>query len=517
MGPIYADVLLRYVRQQVAAPGPDADTDRALIQRFAAAGDETAFDTLVRRHGPMVLRVCRHVLGNVHDAEDACQATFLVLARKAGALLWRESVAGWLYQVASRVALQIFTHNSKPAAQQAPEASRQVGEVPAERAGAAITKKLATLRGHGSAINALALSPDGKTLASAGTDFLVELWDVDGKASKLRGPLRQGPDPLSPILVQPTPTHNGMVWAVAFSPDGKTVASGAGFVQTRTPEGRMKFEGEVRLWDAATGKEQAAVRRYPVSVHSLAFSPDSRTLAWGGGVQTSAIDTTPRQSFKDIPRNDEELGEVRVWDLATGKERTFFHCDDGWIKSVAFSPDGKTLASGGRDSAIRLFDVATGRERACLRDRGCGIRAVVFSPDGKTLASVPGVSRSPGTDKQGEGVRLWDLATGRVRARLEAPGVRVEGVAFDADGRRVTTAGSVLPPGTDRGEVRRWETATGRPLGTPLEVDHNTSALAVGVGGKTMVLATAGSRGVGIDLAGEITLWELDPPTGTAP
>jgi RNA polymerase sigma factor (sigma-70 family) len=147
MGPIHADVLLRYVRQQVAASSPDTNTDRDLIQRFAAVGDETAFDTLVRRHGPMVLRVCRHVLGNVHDAEDAFQATFLVLARKAGALLWRESVAGWLYRVASRVALKARTAACRRRAHESlangpPPAAPPVGEITLREARALLNEEL---------------------------------------------------------------------------------------------------------------------------------------------------------------------------------------------------------------------------------------------------------------------------------------------------------------------------------------------------------------------------------------
>src|SRR5947209_2886079 len=103
------DALLRHVRGLLGAQAADALTDQALLRRFAAADDEAAFGALVHRHGPMVLRVCRGVLGNVHDAEDAFQAAFLVLARRAASLTWRESAAGWLHEVAYRLALKART------------------------------------------------------------------------------------------------------------------------------------------------------------------------------------------------------------------------------------------------------------------------------------------------------------------------------------------------------------------------------------------------------------------------
>src|SRR5262245_41202255 len=98
--------LIRYLCR-VAPPAEDAAvSDAQLLERFAAARDEAAFEELARRHGPMVLGVCRRVLGDAHDAEDALQATFLILARKAAAAARCRSAGGWLHTVAYRVALR---------------------------------------------------------------------------------------------------------------------------------------------------------------------------------------------------------------------------------------------------------------------------------------------------------------------------------------------------------------------------------------------------------------------------
>jgi RNA polymerase sigma factor (sigma-70 family) len=96
--------VMRHIHQLASAASTDGVTDRQLLDRFARRRDEDAFATLVERHGPLVLRVCRRVLGHEQDAEDAFQATFHVLARRAGGVGWQESVANWLYEVAWRVA-----------------------------------------------------------------------------------------------------------------------------------------------------------------------------------------------------------------------------------------------------------------------------------------------------------------------------------------------------------------------------------------------------------------------------
>jgi RNA polymerase sigma factor (sigma-70 family) len=105
--------VLRHIRHVALLHAGDRDTDGALLESFVSRRDEAAFEMLLRRHGPMVLGVCRRVLGNVHDAEDAFQATFLVLARKAASVRPRELVGHWLYGVAYRTALKARAMNAR--------------------------------------------------------------------------------------------------------------------------------------------------------------------------------------------------------------------------------------------------------------------------------------------------------------------------------------------------------------------------------------------------------------------
>jgi RNA polymerase sigma factor (sigma-70 family) len=110
-----AAALLRYIRHLAGTPNPLSD--RELLRRFAVQRDESAFAALVQRHGPMVLNVCRRILHRPEDAEDAFQATFLVLLRKAGTQFWRDAVGGWLHRVATRIALRIRSDAARRAAE----------------------------------------------------------------------------------------------------------------------------------------------------------------------------------------------------------------------------------------------------------------------------------------------------------------------------------------------------------------------------------------------------------------
>jgi WD40 repeat protein len=335
-------------------------------------------------------------------------------------------------------------------------------------------KEVATLKGHSSSFPQLAFSPDGKTLAALSPHQSLKLWDLaTGRDTVPMG-------------------HTGDICALAFSPDGKMLASGSDdqtvklwkvadlelikILQDKGRSGSLTFSGNgkmlfgsggtigarkngVKMWQVDSGREQTILKGDDFYTLSMALSPDGRTLAVG--VTGDELDVTPAR-----PR-------VKLWDLTASKEQACF-MRRGWaVSSVAFSPDGKTLAAGigplygdgvvlwdvstgkeirtldrhavnavafsrdGKAVAVagnlfaRLLDVATGKEIALFRGHKAAVLSLAFSPEGTFLASAS-------ADKT---VKLWDVATATEKATLKGHTEAVLCVAFSPDGRTLASGG----------------------------------------------------------------------------
>jgi RNA polymerase sigma factor (sigma-70 family) len=235
------------------------------------------------------------------------------------------------------------------------------------------------------------ISADGKVLVAADVAKRISVWDlVRGKA------LRQW-------------TLNDSLQALACSPDGKRLA-----VEPWPP-------GTVRLYDATTGAELHRFRPAKQWAHPMAFSPDGKLLVTSGSE-----------------------GSIRFWDAATAKEVGRIKADDRMVNGLTFSPDGKALATGGWDGT-RLWDI---QRRALLRfiPQQAGTSALAFSPDGRRLAS----------DGDWCSIRLWDVATGKEQVTAAGPPTTVELVHFLPDGKTLLTTGG--------GQFRFWEASTGREI-----------------------------------------------------
>ena len=284
-------------------------------------------------------------------------------------------------------------------------------------------KCIRTLKGHQGWVWAISFSPDGSTLASGSADQSVILWNIatGDRLGTLEG-------------------HSDLVLSVAFSPVSPLLASSS-------------RDKSIILWNAETGKRIRNLggwfSGHSELVDALAFSPDGTMLASGSWDR-----------------------KIILWNPYTGKAIRKLRGHSSWVYSLAFSPDGITLASGSRDTTLMLWNVHTGKQFFTLYGDAGLVNAVAFSPDGKTIVS----GNFDGS------LVLWDVGRGEQITRLPAHSERINALAFSPDGK-------FLASGSRDQTVILWDIRQRKPICTL--TDHRDRVFAVTFSPDSKTLATA--------------------------
>ena len=346
-----------------------------------------------------------------------------------------------------------------------------------------------TLDGYEEEILVLAFSSDGAMLASSGgwPDYRIRLWDV--------------------AKHQPRDTrfdNTGSPYALSFSPDGKTLVSG----------GR---DNTVRLWDVQTGELKNRLKGHQDDVNAVIFSQNGEIFATGSDDGTIRLWTAHTGEMLTILEGDTKFSEgirslafspdgatlasakaekIWLWDTSTKQLSGILEGHVRDVIAIAFSPDGETIASASSDWTLRLWNTATGQPHKIFEEHPSSANTVAFSPDGRTLASANGgLIRM--WDTQGASLRLWYARTGEHLAHYIDHIDQVHAVVFSSNGKLLASSGF-------DSRLRLWDASTGHHIAT---LRGGGYAVAFSPNGKLLANAYGGDG-----ITGTIGLW--DPHTG---
>jgi RNA polymerase sigma factor (sigma-70 family) len=528
---------LHRLRRSMAAKLLAVESDRQLVERVLATRDEAALLTMVLRHGTMVHQVCRRVLRHPQDAEDAFQATFLVLAHELHALRQHSSLAGWLHGVALRISrkarARAMARRRWEAGAALPEAvppddlsgsevrsaldvelSRlpdkwrlplvlcylegQTQDEAADRLGwskSTLRRRLeqaraalgSRLKGRGIAWSALlptALVADSQSatamsLACVDTTVAAAFAVVNGKSLALAASARVAvltEGVLTTMFVKKIAIVAGTLIVLALM----TAAVGQHFyaasaAPTPVPS-KTGAQGPARPDEGPPLRVASAWAEGPEPITLKGHTSDVCCVCFspdGKRILTGG-GVVPK------PGNLPVAGEVKLWDAQKGTEILALNGHTGMVWSVCFSPDGKRLASAGLDQTVRVWDAENGQEIFILQGQTKSIGSVCFSPDGKRIATI-------GSDH----IKMWDAQKGTELLTFTAQVRPNASICFSPDGKRLAgvypwnSGGATVP-----GEIKVWDAETGQELLAIKPPSAGTGSICFSPDGKR--LASAG-------------------------
>ena len=354
-----------------------------------------------------------------------------------------------------------------------------------------------TLHGHSDWISSIAMSTDGKRVVSASWDNTIKVWDILKGTEVLTISRKQGnavtcialsPDGSRVVIgdnagqmdiwditsgkkVMTFEGHDGWVSSIAFSPDGSRIVSGS-------------WDCTTKIWDAVTGTRLitlvSEIEKGFLGISSVVFSPDGKRIASAAygdsrikvlnAVTTEEIMTLSGKSIWDSfisfsPDNkliaSAQDNDIKIWDSTSGAELMILRGHEGWVRSVAFSLDGKRIVSGGADNTIKVWDISTSENLLTLSGHGGSVSSVAFTPDGMQIVS----------GSWDNTIKVWDVGAERELTRFVGHKEKIHSVAFSPDSRRIVSA-------SQDGIVKIWD------------VENGTEAMTILAGGRPL-LSTA--------------------------
>jgi WD40 repeat protein len=297
--------------------------------------------------------------------------------------------------------------------------------------------RVAILKGHSAPVINLAFSPDGKTLVSSASDHKFNPQTRRVEVKRVEVKVWDVPSQKERFTLK---NQRATILALAFAPDGKTFACGGGDLSAKaivrkdeSGKEEVVLNGELKFWNPATGEEQASLEGFTRNVHALAFAPDGKTLV---------------SSSKS----------VQFWDLQSLKPRAELP-GLATIGPVLFSSDGKVLATASHDR-LTLWDPASAKQTKAIKiPTGQFLAAWALAADAHTIATTTRPIKDPLQDKD---IKIWDVSTGEVRHTLTGHDARIFSLDYSPDNKLLLSA-------SGDGTAKLWDVATGKLCGSVLD------------------------------------------------